>query len=121
MYFFPVSVLAALTVTPGSGALPDFTEPVISPNGAKTLVGEGGAGDGGASGWAGWGIGEDCASTGVGVPACANKMLIGARRRTNAGTASRESKLRVREQSSKMYRPSGAPPQISVAYPLLPR
>jgi hypothetical protein len=34
VYFFPVSELLAVTVTPGSGMFPDFTVPEISPYGA---------------------------------------------------------------------------------------
>ena len=55
MYFFPVSVLAALTVTPGRGTVPDLTKPLISPKAPVGLaptpfVGVGdGSGDGCAS------------------------------------------------------------------------
>src|SRR5215472_16887140 len=51
MYFLPVRVLAALTLTPGSGTLPDLTVPVISPKAevvragvAWVVVGAGAAG-----------------------------------------------------------------------------
>lgn len=46
-YFFPVSVLAALTVTPGSGTFPDFTAPLISPKGAAVMAEEDTVGTGG--------------------------------------------------------------------------
>src|SRR5215472_4038970 len=112
MYFFPVSVFAALTVTPGSGVLPDFTKPVISPNGAETVVAEDSADDVAASGGAGWGVGEDCASTGVGVLVCANKMSLAAKKISGASAARRDGKSRVREQFCKVYLSCGAPPQI---------
>src|SRR5690349_15022450 len=54
-YFFPVSVFAAVTVTPGNGALPLRAEPVIS----KVT----GAGAGGIAGT--WG-----AEVGVAVSCC---------------------------------------------------
>jgi hypothetical protein len=49
-YFFPVSVLAAVTVTPGSGVLPLLVEPLISYAGAPTgVVADGGVGEGGVA------------------------------------------------------------------------
>src|SRR5437016_355002 len=36
MYFFPVRVFEAVTVTPGRGALPDLTMPVITPKGDES-------------------------------------------------------------------------------------
>jgi hypothetical protein len=52
VYFFPVNVLAAVTVTPGNGVLPLRAEPLISETGAATgLVADCavGAGEGGAA------------------------------------------------------------------------
>ena len=47
-YFFPVSVLVAVTPTPGSGTAPAFTVPVIVPPLASTAVVGAGAGEAGA-------------------------------------------------------------------------
>jgi hypothetical protein len=48
-YFFPVSVFAAVTVTPGSGVFPLCAEPVISNVAAARAVVTCGAGAGGAA------------------------------------------------------------------------
>ncbi len=47
-YFFPVNVLAAVTLTPGRGVLPLRAEPLISYTGAAAgVVAAGGVGEGG--------------------------------------------------------------------------
>jgi hypothetical protein len=65
-YFFPVSVLAAVTVTPGSGVFPLFADPVIS-NVVAT----------GAVAAAVWGAGAagavSCDGGGEGGASCARK------------------------------------------------
>src|SRR5690348_4528993 len=63
-YFFPVRVFAAVTVTPGSGVLPLFADPVIS-----NVTGAGGtAGTWGAEAGT---VGSCCAGTGGGGVSCA--------------------------------------------------
>src|SRR5258708_322968 len=52
MYFFPVSELLAVTVTPGSGVLPAFTLPAISPKGDATAAADCAVAAGGAAGTA---------------------------------------------------------------------
>ncbi len=92
MYFFPVSVLAALTVTPGSGMFPDFTDPVISPNGEDAVGAGAGVGDAGAVGWAV--AASDGCATGVGAVLWAAKMLLGSVR-NRADVASVRTRHRI--------------------------
>jgi hypothetical protein len=48
-YFFPVKVFAAVTVTPGSGVFPLWTDPVITNVAGAEAVVTCGAGAGGAA------------------------------------------------------------------------
>jgi hypothetical protein len=55
--FLPVRVLEAVMLTPGSGALPDFTVPRISPEKLGAA----------AAGWLGAAVGAVSVAAGVGV------------------------------------------------------
>src|ERR1700733_9691095 len=64
-YFLPVSVLVAVTATPGSGTPPAFTVPLmLPPCGAAGAVGvaEGGVAAGEVAGAAGGGVAGVCAA-----------------------------------------------------------